>query len=93
MLPFLKPKTVAGLIVAKRKPDGGKMEQYSEGNEDMGLESAAEQIIQAINAKDSKSLASAIRAAFTIIDSEDSPNDDSNDFDSQNEKAAQKEQA
>lgn len=58
----------------------------------MGLESAADQIIQAINAKDSKSLAAAIRAAFTILDSEEEQpesSDEDHSYDSQNAKAAQ----
>ena len=70
MLPFLKNKNVAGLIISHRKPDGDIQEQHSEGNEDSALESAAEDIIQAMTAKDAKSLAAAIRAAFEILDSE-----------------------
>lgn len=89
MLPFLKPKTVAGLIIAKRKPDGSKEESHTEGNEDAGLISAAEDLIRAIHAKDGQSVAAALKAAHTLCASGDS---DDESYDSQNEKAAQQEQ-
>lgn len=91
MLPFLKPKAVAGLIITHRKPDGSKEEQHSEGNEDQGLEIAAEDLIRAIHAKDGKNVVSALKAAFEILDSmphEEGPHDDDNSFESQNIKAA-----
>lgn len=73
MLPFLKPKTIAGLIISKRKPDGGTEEKTSEGNEDAGLDSCSEALIRAIHAKDAKSVSSALKNAFEILnDSEDS---------------------
>ncbi len=90
MLPFLKPKAVAGLIISHRKPDGGKVESHMEGDEHQPLEAAAEDLIRAINSKDSKHLALALRAAFDILSSEPESEDD-NSFDSQNEKAARDE--
>ncbi len=85
MLPSLKPKAVAGLIISKRKPDGSKVEEHTEGNEDQALHSAADDLIRAIHAKDTVGVASALRAARDLMEPSD---DESNDFDSQNEKAA-----
>lgn len=72
MLPFLKPKPVAGLIVEHRKPDGSTPESHSEDNADHGLMACAEDLIRATHAKDAKGVADAFRAAFQILDSEDS---------------------
>lgn len=91
MLPFLKPKTVAGLIISHRKPDESKEQEEMPETGDEGLVSAAEDIIRAYETKDAKKLAEAFKAAFQICDSmphEEGPHEDSNDFDSQNEKAA-----
>lgn len=67
MLPFLKDKKEASVAVpsdtVKRDPD--------EPNEEFDmLESAADELIAAIHAKDSKAVASALRSAFQIADSE-----------------------
>lgn len=69
MLPFLKPRQVAGVIIAKRKPDGGTETQGQEGDEMQPLEAACDDIQRALAAKDSKQLAEAIKAAFEICDS------------------------
>lgn len=70
MLPFLKPRKVAGLIMAVRKPDGSKMETGMEGDEDQGLMSCGEDLIKAVHAKDASAVVAAIKAAFEILDSE-----------------------
>lgn len=70
MLPFLRPKSQVGVIVAQRKPDGEKEEKGMEGQEDSGLMSAAEDLIRAIHAKDSSAVAEALRAAFELCDAE-----------------------
>lgn len=70
MLPFLKPRQVAGVIIAKRKPDGGTVTEAPEGDDMQPLEAACDDILRAIGAKDSKQLASAIQAAFEICDSQ-----------------------
>lgn len=90
MLPFLKPKQVAGLIISHRKPDGGVGEEHSAGDENHALEAAAEDLLRAINSKDSKHFALALRAAYDILMSEE-PKEDDNSFDAQNEKAANQE--
>lgn len=90
MLPFLKPKTVAGLIISTRKPDGSKTEEHSEDNEDEGLDACASDLIKAIHAKDIKAVSSALKAAFELVDSE--PHEEGgegSDYDDQNIKAAQ----
>lgn len=66
MLPFLK-KQQEGSISApveslEREPDDGS--DYD------GLEAAAEELCKAIKADDYKGAASAIRAAFELLDSE-----------------------
>lgn len=92
-LPFLKPKSVAGLIISQRKPDGGKEEQHQEGNEDASLDACSEDLIRAVTAKDAKSVSAAIKAAFQILDSQEDESEEemSNDYESQNAKAANEE--
>ncbi len=91
MLPFLKPKTVAGLIIAKRKPDGGSQEQHSEGNEDQGLDACSEALIRAIHAKDAKAVSAALRDAQEMLSSpaeSDESSANPHTYDSQNALAA-----
>lgn len=65
MLPFLKPKKLASIIIAKRaKPDGATTPVKEEGEHAPELMSAAEGIISAINNKDAGALASALGAAM-----------------------------
>ena len=67
MLPFLKQKPVAaGIMTIERKPDAP-----DEGHEeDHGLMSAARDLASAMEVKDYKGMAAAIKAAFEILDSE-----------------------
>lgn len=87
MLPFLKPKKVAGLIISQRKPDGKVAPYHEAGDENHALDACSEDLMRAITSKDISGISSAIRAAYEILDSE-SAEDDSNDFESQNIKAA-----
>lgn len=66
MLPFLKSKnqSLAGLIIAHRKPDGG-MDKEPESYDE--LCAAAEDLIHAIHAKDAKAVAAAWRAGQEIL--------------------------
>ena len=76
MLPFLKPKNVAGLIIQKRSADPSVSPQEGpEDEQDQGLTSAAEDLIRAIHAKDAQSVAAAIRAAFEMLDGDESHED------------------
>lgn len=68
MLPFLAPKKQAGVIIAKRKPDGGIEAMHEEGEHEPGLMAAAEDLISAVHAKDAKGVADAIKAAFEVVD-------------------------
>lgn len=68
MLPFLGPKKISSVIVAGRKPDGSLNPQGDEGEMDAGLMSAAEDLIQAVHAKDATAVASALKAAFQMSD-------------------------
>jgi hypothetical protein len=73
-LPFLRKKQVAGLIMAKRNPDGSKTETGNEqdNQDDSGssMHSAASDLIKAIESKDISAVAAALKAAFQIADSE-----------------------
>lgn len=67
MLHFLKNKSSApGLTVIDRQPD-----IKSEDSDTQGLEIAAKDLIHAVSMKDTKAVASALRAAFQILDSEE----------------------
>lgn len=89
MLPFLKPRRVAGLIISQRKSDGSTDVSHQEGDENQGLEACADDIIRAINNKDSKQLAEALRSAFECLQS--GPAEEDNSYDAQNIKAAAQE--
>lgn len=76
MLPFLKPKTLAGLIITKRKPDdsaAGKPteDDHMDGDDNHALMSAAEDLIKAVHSKDAAAVAAAWRAGSEILESED----------------------
>lgn len=87
MLPFLKPKSISGLIISKRTPDAGPQEQHSEGNEDQGIDACSADLIRAVHAKDTKAVTSALKAAFELMDSsEDEESGES--YDELNAKAA-----
>ena len=68
-LPFMKKRQVAALIIQNRTPDGVKTEG-AEDSQDQGLMSCAEDLIRAVHAKDAQAVASAMRAAFEILESE-----------------------
>lgn len=64
MLPFLsKPKSQVGVIVKERAPD-------KESQDDSGLEACAQDLHEAIKSNDIRKIASALKAAFEICDSE-----------------------
>lgn len=74
-LPFLtsKNKKMAGIIMSKRGADGSLREPLEEApSDDAGasLHACAQDILGAIEAKDAAKLASALRAAIEICDSE-----------------------
>lgn len=67
MLPFLKGNKESSVSMdadpIKRKPD-------EEGQDYDSLESAADELIQAVHAKDAKAVCSALRSAFQLCDLE-----------------------
>ncbi len=75
-LPFLRKKQVAGLIMAKRKPDGSNevmenQEEKSEQDYDSSdLKACAEDLIRAVENKDVDGVAAALKAAHDICDSQ-----------------------
>ena len=73
-----KKKGLAALIVAMKakKPEEGEMEEGPEGEsgeepggDDMGLEAAAQELIDAVSAQDTAGVASALRNSFAILES------------------------
>lgn len=65
-LPFLKPKQMASHIMTMRTPD----ETSEPAQDDSGLRSAAADLIAAIGAGDEQGVASALRSAFAVLESE-----------------------
>lgn len=82
---FKQKRKETGLIVETRKPDA----EPEADDSSAALEAAADDILSAISANDRKGLGSALRAAFQILESEPQEDNDSEDFHSQNIKAAQ----
>lgn len=74
MLPFLaKLKTVADSGTITRKPDEDKEQ------EDHGLKTCAQQLIDAIHNKDANMAAQALKDAFDVLESQ--PHEEYHDFD------------
>lgn len=73
MLPFLKPKNIASVIVASRTPDGGTETKGTMDEMDPGLMSVAEDLIQAVHAKDAKGVVEALKSAQELLDVDDEP--------------------
>jgi DNA repair protein RadC len=68
MLPFLQPKKMVSVIIAKHKPSGEIEPMHEEDEMDPALMAAAEDLMKAIAMKDSKALAMALKAAFEVCD-------------------------
>lgn len=90
LLPFLQKKSIAGLIISKRTPDGSPQEQHSEGNEDQGLDACSEDLIRALHSKDAKGVTAALKAVFDLMESKEDASDES--YDSLNAKAAKEQE-
>lgn len=76
MLPFLNPKRVSSVMIAKSKPDGSVEAMNEEGEHSPGMMSAAEDMLSAIHMKDAKALATAHKAMMDLHENEG--DDDSN---------------
>ncbi len=70
MLPFLKPKRMAGIIVAKAKPEGGMEPMNEEGESAPDLMNIAQDLISAVHAKDADAVAMALHEAFECLSSD-----------------------
>lgn len=68
-LPFLKPRKLASVIIAKVKPEGNVEPMHEEGDEQPELMGVAESLISAVHAKDAAAVAEALRAAIEICES------------------------
>lgn len=93
MLPFLKNKNsgVAGLIVKSRVPDE-KPESDESEDKDAAIHACAQDLISAIQVKDVKAVAEAIRSAFEILDSMphfEGEHTEPHSYDAQNQKAGE----
>ncbi len=93
LLPFLKNKEghVSSVIVKHRQPDQPS-EKTEENDSEAAHEACAADILKAIEAKDPKALASALRSAFEIMESEpheEGPHIEPHSYEAQNEKAAE----
>lgn len=67
MLPFLQPKKLASVIIAKRNEDGTSKPDEHEGEHTPELIKACEDLISAVHSKDATSVASAIKYAVDCI--------------------------
>lgn len=69
MLPFLHPKKIASVIIARHKPEGGMEPLHEEGSETPELMMACEDLIQCIHGKDAAGVAKAFKDAFEACQS------------------------
>lgn len=72
MLPFLEPKKISSVIIARRgKPDLETSPEVDMGEDkvDPGLKEAAEDMMRAFESKSVIDLAKALKSAYEICDS------------------------
>lgn len=60
MLPFLRPKQIASVIMSKQTPDGHIEDQHKEDEQHPMLVKHAEDLVRAVHAKDSEAVAGAM---------------------------------
>lgn len=70
MLPFLKPKKMSAVIIAKTKPEGGVEPMHEEGEQMPEMVGIAEALISAIHSKDANAVAEALHAAMDCYEPE-----------------------
>lgn len=68
MLPFLKPRQIGAVMIAK-KSDQGIQDQHSETEYDPGLHAAMEDFSRAHGSKDVEGMVRSLSAAFDILSS------------------------
>lgn len=64
MLPFMQPKKMSTLIMAKTKPEGGA--ELMPEDKNMPLHAVAQDLIDAVHAKDISGVADALKASHDI---------------------------
>lgn len=69
MLPFLKPKKISSIIIARSKPQGGVEPMHEENEAQPELLGAAESLLSAIASKDAHEVAEAFQSMFQICES------------------------
>lgn len=67
MLPFLKPKKLASVIIAQTKSDGSPAEHKQEGEHSPELMKAAEDAIGGFHAKDASAVVNAMTRMHRLI--------------------------
>ena len=70
MLPFMKPKAQAGILTTYRKSDSEEPQAPTDQELYSETEGIAEDIMRAINMKDAKALAEAMKDMFDVLDSQ-----------------------
>ena len=70
MLPFLKPKKQASVLVVKNKAEGGLEPMHEEGEHAPGMIDFMQELIDAIHSKDAAAAADAFMAASHFADAE-----------------------
>ena len=70
MLPQIRKRNLATIILAKRKPDGSIEEKPEDPKASEGLASAFSDVVKAIHAGDMDAGASALKSFFEICDSQ-----------------------
>jgi hypothetical protein len=74
MLPFLKPKRAASVIMTTRSAAGEKVgADQEQGEQNPELMSIAEKLIGAVHAKDASAVAEALQAAQSLLDIDEEP--------------------
>jgi hypothetical protein len=68
MLPYLQPKKMASVIIARRHADGSHKSSHEEGQHAPELMSCAETLIKAVHAKDAHAVAQALEDAFKHLE-------------------------
>lgn len=68
MLPFFAPKKESSTVMVHSHDDGSQ-EHLGEEGDDHGILSAAEDLISAVHSKDASQVASALQAAFAMMES------------------------
>lgn len=67
MLPFMKPKNIASIILQKRSSEGKVTAEAEEGQESPKLMEYARDLISGVHAKDETKVAQALEAAHKFM--------------------------